>query len=150
MSPDLSHKRFTSGKLTALLFAAGCALAIAGCGPREQIVPVSGQVSYNGKPLTFGGVSFHPPKGQPARGTIDEQGRFVLSTHAEGDGAVVGKHQVRVTCYEGQHASARSRPDAEPALGKLLIPERYSSIATSGIEVEVEPGMPEVVIKLTD
>jgi hypothetical protein len=34
------------------------------------MVPVTGTVHYNGRPLEFGSVTFQPRSGQPARGVI--------------------------------------------------------------------------------
>lgn len=119
-----------------------------GCGSGEVIVPVTGQVLLDGKPLTFGGVAFHPPAGQPARGRIDEKGNFTLTTKELDDGAVVGTHRVRVSCYQRQSPEKMAK-NSETPLGRLLIPERYTSIDTSGIEIQVAEGMEPVVLELT-
>ncbi len=94
---------------------------------------------------------FQPDGGQPARGEIQPDGTFVLTTNTLGDGATVGINRVRVTCYESQDRSTPSGNESKSALGKLLIPKKYTSIQTSGIEVEVIDGdNPEVVIELND
>ena len=80
--------------------------AIAGCERGPNTVPVSGKVSYNGTPLEFGSVMFQPPSGQPALGEIQSDGTFSLSTYRPGDGAVVGRHKVRIACYESQRRGA--------------------------------------------
>ncbi len=112
------------------------AVACGGCNRGPQIVPVRGLVTYEGKPLEYGTITFQPAQGQPAKGVIQPDGSFVLSTFRQGDGAVVGEHKVRVTCYESQ------RPGAQPSvgeqtLGKLLIPRRYTLFDQSGLTADV-------------
>ena len=82
--------------------AAALMLLTAGCGGGEQfeVVPVSGRVTFNGKPLPGGGtISFVPTgerEGKAAGGEIKPDGTYVLSTYAEGDGALLGPHRVEV------------------------------------------------------
>lgn len=128
------------------------ALSVAtGCSRGPKIVPVRGKVLYNGEPLRFGSVMLQPEAGQPARGVIQSDGTFQLTTFSEGDGATVGANRVRVTSYDSQAPDAPSNAGGESALGKLLIPRKYINIHTSGVEVEVIDGdNPEVVIELDD
>jgi hypothetical protein len=119
--------------------AIGCLaaiLVIAGCQQGPTMVPVTGKVLYNGKPLKFGSVVFQPPSGQPAQGEIQSDGTFTLSTYRPQDGAVVGKHKVRITCYESQRPGAKEMP-GEQMLGKMLIPEKYSLFDQSGFTADV-------------
>lgn len=132
----------------------GCALTpvlllvcIAGCGPKQfSTAPVEGRVLYNGRPLDHGTVMLQPDVGPLAKGQIQADGSFRLSSYRENDGALVGKHCVTVIC--------RDKPDkalgGEAAPGKLLIPERYINTATSGIEVTIKPSDNEpLLIELT-
>jgi hypothetical protein len=126
-------------------------LTVVGCGDSRPLAPVHGQVLYNGKPLQFGGVTFQPPSGQPARATIGPDGKFTLTTPGEGEGGVIGTNQVRVTCYEGQSPDKKSAAGGEGVLGKSLIPEHYTSYETSGLTVEIKAGQTEpVILKLDD
>ena len=105
---------------------------------------------YNGEPLKFGGVMFQPEAGQPARGVIQPDGTFVLTTNNSGDGATVGRNRVRVTCYEAQDPAAGAS-EGEASLGKLLIPKKYTDIDTSEIEIDIpRGGKNDVVIELKD
>ena len=103
------------------------------------MVPVTGKVIYNGKPLEFGVVAFQPPGGQPARGDIQPDGTFTLSTYRLNDGVVLGKHKVRVACYESQRPGTVKAP-GEQSLGKLLIPKKYTLLEQSGLTAEVHEG----------
>lgn len=130
-----SHRGWFSG---LVLMWSALALAEGGCHRGPEIVPVSGKVTYNGQPLKFGSVTFQPQKGQPARGEIQSDGTFTLSTFKPGDGAVVGPHKVRVACYESQRAPAKTG-GGEQSLGKLLIPVKYTFFDQSGLTADVKP-----------
>jgi hypothetical protein len=114
------------------------AAAIAGCNPGPKMAPVTGKVLYNGKPLEFGVITFQPPSGQPAQGDIQSDGAFTLSTYKLNDGAVVGKHKIRIACYESQRPGIPKAP-GEQMLGKLLIPEKYTFFDQSGLTADVRP-----------
>ena len=108
----------------------GWAAMSVGCNSNPETAPVEGKVLLDGKPLKFGSVMFQNAKGgQPATGEIQPDGSFTLSTYAPEDGAVVGEHRVRITCYSMQDPAVRAQ--AGPmgdSLGILLIPQKYTSI----------------------
>ena len=127
--------------------------SVAGCGKRgRELAPVTGNVTYRGKPVPFGYVMFQPESGQGALGVIQSDGGFRMVTNGEGDGAAVGKNRVRIACYEIQDpAKKKLAGGGEVPLGKSLIPARYSSLDTSGIVVDVHSGANEpVVLNLVD
>lgn len=108
-----------------------------GCDKGPVVVPVTGKVTYQGKPLEFGSVTFQPRQGQPARGEIQPDGTFSLSSYAPGDGAVIGTHKVRIACYTSQKKTDQ-QPVGEQSLGKLLIPRKYTLFDYSGLTAEVK------------
>lgn len=127
--------------------------ALAGCGGEERLptAPVEGKVLYNGEPLTFGSVVFLPEAGPPAKGTIQPDGTFRLSTYEKGDGAILGKNQVEITCSTNQDPNAPPPdPNIEMPVGESLIPLRYSQAQTSGLTREVKEGGNSFEFKLTD
>ena len=128
------------------------ALCLAGCGkPARELAPLTGKVTYNGKPLRFGAITIEHEYGQPATSKIQSDGTFSLSTHGEGEGAAVGKRRVRIACFEGQDPARQTNPNTPISLGRLLIPEKYTSFETSGIVIDVRPGKNEpVVLNLVD
>jgi len=90
--------------------------------------------------LPFGGVMFQSSNGQPATAVIQSDGSFEMKTHGEGTGAVVGHNKVRITCNAAQDPNRKSASvGGELALGKRLIPKRYSSFRTSKLEVDIQP-----------
>lgn len=138
--------RYLERLLQARFVVASClvvCLVAIGCRPSEQVdlVPVAGRVLFNGEPLKYGSIVFQPAHGQPARGEIQPDGAFTLSTYRAGDGAAVGRHKVRVTCYTSQDPKQKKENSAaSDSLGESLIPLRYTSFDTSGLEVALLAG----------
>ncbi|MDZ7617563.1 MAG: hypothetical protein U1E05_11190 [Patescibacteria group bacterium] len=131
--------------MAAALLVLTCVI---GCGKGERdLAPLTGTVLYNGTPLTFGAVMIEHDHGQPATAAIRPDGTFAMATHGEGEGAVVGKRRIRVACYQGQDPAA----PMSDTLGESLIPERYTSFETSGLEVDIKPdGNEPLELTLTD
>jgi hypothetical protein len=99
---------------------------------------VRGKITYNGKPVTVGTVTFYPEVMGPAGyGAINPDGTYTLSTYEKDDGAVVGKHKVAITSKEEQ---TNFEANAPPTDGKWLIPAKYFLEATSGLTAEVKAG----------
>lgn len=141
--PSDSGGCVTSSPRRAWLCLIALAAIAGGCKRNPRVVPVSGIVYYNDKPLPYGTIMFQPDKGQPAAGEIQPDGTFKLSSYGPDDGAVPGQHSVSVSCYEGQRPSAaNSGQQGDGSLGKLMIPLRYTRLASSGLTAEVknEPG----------
>ena len=123
--------------LAAVLVAAG------GCGKSEKAAqPVEGKVLFKGRPTPRAVVMFHPEDGEadPAMpwplGTVDEQGRFRLTTHTGGDGVPPGSYRVTVVWHLVQRVPGR--PDETTTVNYL--PPRYSNPATSGLRATVAKG----------
>ena len=85
-------------RCTAIFLASIIALAVGGCGESDT-VKVTGTVTYDGAPADQAEILFTPKVGRPASAVVDSQGKFVLSTSSEGDGAVPGEHTVVVFDY---------------------------------------------------
>ena len=140
------HRPATPTVLVAALLIS----VLVGCNRRPRVAPVSGVVKYEGQPLEFGAIMTQPAQGQPARGMIQSDGSFVLSTFDEGDGAIVGTHKVRISCYEAQRDGMQAS-EGEISLGKLLIPRKYTLYDQSGLTLEVaNDGNDQVIFELTD
>jgi hypothetical protein len=144
LSPFSAAWMLPIGLAAAILVADGCGSR------RPATAPVEGKVVYRGKPLEFGSVLFQPDAGPPARGAIQADGTFHLSTHRDGDGAVLGVHRVQVVCNDMQRPGAASQTSQEPGVGKSYIPPKYSRYDTSGLTREVRARNEPVVLELTD
>ena len=107
-------------------------MALAGCGGASyQVVPVSGKITLNGKPLAKAHVTFAPiggldkDTGPPAHGTTDAEGKFTLVLGSTGKpGAPTGKSKVYIST--AGDASAGEQPDAGGKRTKELVPVRYN------------------------
>jgi hypothetical protein len=121
-----------------------------GCAKGPAVAPVRGKVLYNGEPLPYGSVMFQPAAGQPAGGAIEAGGTFRLSTFSEYDGALVGAHKVRITCYTSQSPAQKNKKTVgEATLGTLLIPADYTFADKSGLTATVPAeGVSDVVFEL--
>ena len=73
-----------------------------GCGGKDySLAPVSGTVTYEGKPVEKLRISFSPvPIGENlavgpfSKGVTDSEGKFTLKTRYDEEGAVVGAHKI--------------------------------------------------------
>jgi hypothetical protein len=119
-------------------------LGAAGCGSRLQ--PVRGKVTYpDGRPVTEGMVVFEARDDKEpitARGEIQPDGSYQLSTFKPGDGARLGKHRVLV--------APKFDPNAVdgPAKPPPFDP-RYADFKTSGLEVEVTSGTSDYPLQVS-
>jgi hypothetical protein len=113
----------------------GCLLlAAVGCGRPVKLAPVSGRVSYRGRPLAGGTIVFTPDPERGGRGPqawaeIDSEGRYRLCTAGE-PGAVPGWHRITV-------APPHPRPE-----GAAAPPPHYRDPDLSGQRFEVKPDQP--------
>jgi hypothetical protein len=95
-----------SAKFRAMFFSLmSVTLVLSGCGGVEQfpLAKATGRVLCEGKPVVKAMVYFEPKRtgetgmtGQQGHALTDEEGKFTVSTYGTNDGAVVGKHMVRV------------------------------------------------------
>ena len=128
-------------KTSLLLAATAAAVLVTGCGDgRPRRVPVSGQVTIDGKPLTTGYIRLVPANARPAGGRIDSEGRFTLTTFEPSDGAVIGEHKVTVIAIESKNNGTVMRFNA---------PAKYVDAATSDVTVTIQEPTEGLPIELT-
>lgn len=125
-----------------------CSLALMiGCGSESGLAPVKGRVLMNGQPLAGAAVMFHPEGGgMPATGVTDSNGDFEMET-SQVKGAAIGKNNVSVS-KQVNAESNRKTEESEIVAMKSLTPPKYASPQTSGLSVDVKPGMERVELKL--
>ena len=121
-----------------LVAAAGLfVLGAAGCGP--GMYPAKGKVTYpDGKPLTEGTVVFESKSADrpvSARGEIQADGSYQLSTRKPGDGVPAGKYRALVAPKRDPNAVDR------PAKASPIDP-RFTEFSKSGLEFEVTAAGP--------
>jgi hypothetical protein len=79
-----------------------------------------------------------------ASGVVAPDGTFEVSTYELGDGAVPGRHRVALNAPMSHELI--EGPDAAEAAP--LIPDKYGSPATSGLEITVDSSGQEVELSL--
>jgi hypothetical protein len=123
----------------ALLFAV-VSSGLVGCSPSgPTLYPVTGSVTFDGKPAEGAVVVFQPAAGGAGlnpSGTVGADGKFTLSTHPHGAGAPAGDYAVTVTWYP---PDARSQDNP-----KNKLPARYADGSTSGLKATVKPAATEL------
>lgn len=96
-------------------------ISLPGCGKSSEIlyVPVSGTVTFHGKPLENATVIFIPQRtgestevGQLSSGRTDKEGRYVLMSVSQKRGAAVARHRVSI-----------STEVSDPSTGEVMVPE---------------------------
>jgi hypothetical protein len=123
------------------LIAAGVLLGlICGCGKaqpdRVAVAPVSGSVSFEGKPPPGALIVLHPKSGETSavpkpRAQVEADGTFRFSTYDSGDGVPPGDYVATITWY-------RLTKDAgEVKAGPNVLPPKFANPKTSPWEVRV-------------
>lgn len=134
----------------AVVTAAILSAAAGGCGSseaRKEVVKVQGSVSYKGKPVPKGTITFQPEgDGLPAHGMIQPDGTYQMSTYGEGDGAAVGRYQVTIVAKEGSENLMPSSPGYVPP--KEIVPKKYSDPKVSGLSANVTKDGPAIDFNL--
>jgi hypothetical protein len=132
---------------------AAALLAAVGCSPAPT-AEVTGTVTVGGKPVPEGRIAFYPHNGRAAVGTIGRDGRYTLTTFADGDGALLGPHKVTIDARRVTMAAAAPEPKSlEEELagkGKLLggprpvvewlVPAKYAEPGSTTLTADVKPG----------
>ena len=100
-------------------------------------------VLEDGTPLAGGFIGFQSegPAAESvnARGSVGEDGTFVLSTFGEEDGVVAGKHRVLV---RGQRQKFNNEQEKWDVIPEPVIHPRFRNYETSGLELTVEVERP--------
>ncbi|WP_437227343.1 hypothetical protein SH661x_000301 [Planctomicrobium sp. SH661] len=133
--------RVYGSKSSLLLSLAMMTSLLSGCrgSSGQPVVKVSGIVKFQGSPLTHGEVILNPDlaeHGRPGRGSIDNQGEFVISTFLPGDGVLPGDYTVVVhSTIPGTEPLPRDKGTGIG--GKSAIPAKYNQIKSSPLKVSV-------------
>ena len=138
-------------------FVAALLSALIGCGGGGAgTAPVSGHVTYKGKPLAKANVSFTPVEGatRAATGLTDSNGYYTLGTFGASDGALPGKYRIAVIARGPDRApkagEVGSGMPGEMMAGDPIIPIKYFAPDSSGLTAEVKRGGNRVDLELKD
>lgn len=120
------------------------------------MAPVTGKVTYDGKPVPEGTVTFYPVGGgRPSSGQLQSDGTYVLASTKPGDGALVGKCKVAIESRKVTNAApaptsfadelaSEDAPPPPPSNIDWLVPEKYSSAESSGLTATVQSGSNQI------
>lgn len=125
--------------LTSVILLVGCS-----GGGNLDTAPVTGVVTLDGKPVTSGLVRFWPEGGRTAEGYLGDDGKFVLRTYEDADGATLGTHKVTVTHVSNEKPQEPDYDKPEVfrrrSRDKPPIPLKYDNPEASGLTFEVKAG----------
>lgn len=122
------------------------AAILVGCG--ESKVPVSGAITLSGEPLGDVRVIFQGSEGKFGFANVDSSGQFQVTSEKPGDGIPAGSYQIGVTPISPASEQPSGQEDySAPPPAKFS--EKYFNPDTSGLNVQVEPGMGPITLELT-
>lgn len=138
-----THLALASWALASLMIAVA-----GGCSGGAKFAPVSGVVKVNGKPYGKALVSFQPMatdgNPNPGRGSsayTDGGGRFTLMSDGTQDGAIVGKHIIRIRSVDKVVEELVSEPSPDDAPAPRMIdpiPPEWNEQSNKEFEVPPE------------
>jgi hypothetical protein len=130
----------------AALAACLALVLIPACNSGPEMAGVTGTVTYHGKPLEKGNISFVATDGKRPNATavIQPDGSYKLTTLESGDGVQLGDYKVTVTGTAKSEIldyipKGKAKADAD-AKAKAGIPAKYQDPETSGLTATVKSG----------
>lgn len=140
-------------KQLTIIFAVVLGMLLVGCGPSGKLrglVPVSGVVFFEDKPVSGASVLFAPKDGaenlRAASAVTDAEGKFIMRTLRPNDGVLPGDYTViiRKTEHAGKYqeetlpsGEVRGRYTDPRVVDKL--PKKYSDARYSDLSITVPP-----------
>ncbi|VTU01412.1 Uncharacterized protein OS=Planctomyces limnophilus (strain ATCC 43296 / DSM 3776 / IFAM 1008 / 290) GN=Plim_2787 PE=4 SV=1 [Gemmataceae bacterium] len=120
------------GAAVALLFGLGAA---AGCGGDPPSAEVSGSVTFDGKPVEEGGISFSAANGNaPGGGGVIKGGKYTATR------VPIGATKVSITAVKvvGQRKAYDAPDSPMTPITEPLLPAKYNTATV--LTFEVKPG----------
>jgi len=139
MNLCIGHRLFLSafvmGVLSLTMVTSGCGESLPPGPARAQ---VTGTVTFAGKPVPYGTITFvpEPGSGLPVSGADIRNGKYEVTNHG---GVPVGKHRVEIHGWDSSPANL-GPADVSDAAVKPLIPEKFNT--QSELKLTVESAAP--------
>jgi hypothetical protein len=113
-------------KLSLLLFA--LLVGTVGCERGPALVPVTGKVTFQGKPIVPGAVFIEPDDGPDgtvlrASGLLQLDGSFALRTYPHGQGAMPGTYRLYLQLGHGTKPELAAFTDVMRSPLTVVVPE---------------------------
>jgi hypothetical protein len=138
--------------LAAVLFTPLVLLSVSCGGPdRLPCYPVSGKVTYHGKPtpgalVVFDYVDKKDRQDPLPTGYVREDGSFSLTTYSPDDGAPEGDYRVAITWID-----PKAKPDRKTGEMPNQLPDRFANAQKSGLQAKVGKGTDNrAIFRLSD
>lgn len=153
MRTECGKSKSSATHLPVVLWGWFCAVALAGCGeatkPWEIVVPASGKVTFEGKPvegaeLTLTPISPDVPATVRPSAKSGADGSFTLGTYGTGDGAPAGEYKVSAVWFKLVNSGGSM------VRGDNALPAKYANPETSGVKVVIgdsETAIPAIDLK---
>jgi len=138
---------------SGLLLAALAVLPLVGCGGGDQMVSVSGTITWQGMPIAQGTVAFMPLErvedgpSRMATGRIESDGTYRLSTFGHFDGAMPGQYRVAIS--DTGEFPFEALETEQPQTNDGVLPARYAIAHEGGLTAEVPADRGSVEIDFT-
>jgi hypothetical protein len=132
-----SSRRFCPGVF--VLSVAFLAMGLAGCSRGPAVGEVSGKVTFKGKPIVEGTITFiNPTTGYAAEAGLQKDGSYVVET-PEG-GLVVGEYLVMVNPLLYRDTSNPRTPPSPVERPAPNIPQKYRNQGRTPLRATVQKG----------
>ncbi|PQO47577.1 hypothetical protein [Blastopirellula marina] len=130
---------------SSLLVIVAVSMMGLGCSSERKMGHVEGEVTFEGKPLAYGTISFEVVGAGFAHGEIQDGKLINVTTLEPRDGVPIGHASVAIRAMEElAPAKAKKQNDTNSVdlmvASKNLVPDRYANPTTSGLSAEIEPG----------
>ncbi len=143
---------FKSSGIFALIFL--ILFTLPGCGKKgPEIVPVSGTVTFQGKPVGNLILNFEPEDGRPSWAQTDESGKFQAKYDASQDGVKVSKHKVwiiwqpkNVLDQQIEQGLMKGKSSKTAEIRQILT--KYGDVKSTPLNLEITKAETNLEIKL--
>jgi hypothetical protein len=145
-----SEHRRAPRRRGAVLWVIAAALVPLACGQSgPEMARVSGTVTYKGKPVPKGTITFvaQSEGGRNATGELGPNGSYTLQTSQPGDGALLGEYKVTVYAHD---EPVLDYIPTKPVKPQPLAPEKYEKPGTTDLKATVKSGSNKIDFDLTD
>jgi hypothetical protein len=147
---NVANRRAVARPLAGFLALALVGLVPVACGPTgPEMASISGKVTYNGKPVPKGTITFIPvvQGGRNAVGVIGPDGSYSIQTEKPGDGALLGDYNVTISAHD---EAVLDYIPAKPVEPKLLAPAKYENPKSTDLKATVKRGASPINFDLKD
>ncbi len=140
--------------ISHLLCVTACGLLIllaAGCGSTDGNIPITGEVTFQGRPIAEGEIVFTPAAGTATGSALSGSAAASVAGKITGGKYTCrvseGRSQVRITAYREVPGKVdRSNPGEEAPVVEMYIPPEYN--ANTKLEVTVDDSTDQHDFKL--